>query len=174
MWGGVPGGYRNTINDNVVLIEMIETLDGLKDADEIKSSNDPLDADTDGDGIKDGAEHAGTVTAFDGDSVTLRQFNGGTIKAALDSGCDSSDDPTADNSSVDEDSGDDGDWSDDSDDPDADAATTDDGDVVDLTGGDGEDDSTCVSEDLEVGAVLSDAEFEKDGGVTYLVAFDLA
>jgi 2-keto-3-deoxy-L-rhamnonate aldolase RhmA len=35
MWGGVPGGYRNTINDNVVLIEMIETLDGLKDADKI-------------------------------------------------------------------------------------------------------------------------------------------
>jgi len=35
MWGGVPGGYRNTINDNVVLIEMVETLEGLKDADEI-------------------------------------------------------------------------------------------------------------------------------------------
>src|SRR5499427_7014936 len=35
MWGGVPGGYRNTINENVVLIEMIETLEGLKDADEI-------------------------------------------------------------------------------------------------------------------------------------------
>jgi len=35
MWGGVPGGYRNTINDNVVLIEMIETLEGLKDADQI-------------------------------------------------------------------------------------------------------------------------------------------
>src|SRR5204863_7262027 len=35
MWGGVPGGYRQTINDNVVLIEMIETLEGLKDADEI-------------------------------------------------------------------------------------------------------------------------------------------
>jgi len=34
-WGTVPGGYRNTINDNVVLIEMIETLQGLKDADEI-------------------------------------------------------------------------------------------------------------------------------------------
>src|SRR4029078_5946737 len=28
VWGNVPGGYRNTINDNVVLIEMIETLDG--------------------------------------------------------------------------------------------------------------------------------------------------
>jgi 2-keto-3-deoxy-L-rhamnonate aldolase RhmA len=35
MWGGVPGGYRQTINDNVVLIVMIETLEGLKDADEI-------------------------------------------------------------------------------------------------------------------------------------------
>src|SRR3989442_3763323 len=35
MWGNVPGGYRNTINDNVVLVEMIETLEGLKDADQI-------------------------------------------------------------------------------------------------------------------------------------------
>jgi 2-keto-3-deoxy-L-rhamnonate aldolase RhmA len=35
MWGSVPGGYRNTINDNVVLIEMIETLDGVKAAREI-------------------------------------------------------------------------------------------------------------------------------------------
>jgi 4-hydroxy-2-oxoheptanedioate aldolase len=35
MWGDVPGGYRNTINDNLVLILMIETLDGLKDADRI-------------------------------------------------------------------------------------------------------------------------------------------
>jgi 2-keto-3-deoxy-L-rhamnonate aldolase RhmA len=35
MWGGVPGGYRATINDNLVLIEMIETLQGLQDADKI-------------------------------------------------------------------------------------------------------------------------------------------
>ena len=35
MWGRVPGGYRNTINDNLVLILMIETLEGLKNADEI-------------------------------------------------------------------------------------------------------------------------------------------
>ena len=35
MWGGVPGGYRQTINDNIVLILMIETLEGLKKADEI-------------------------------------------------------------------------------------------------------------------------------------------
>ena len=35
MWGTVPGGYRNTINDNVVLIEMIETIEGVKNAREI-------------------------------------------------------------------------------------------------------------------------------------------
>ena len=33
MWGKVPGGYRNTVNDNLVMILMIETLQGLKDAD---------------------------------------------------------------------------------------------------------------------------------------------
>jgi 2-keto-3-deoxy-L-rhamnonate aldolase RhmA len=35
VWGNVPGGYRNTINNNVVLIEMIETLDGALAAREI-------------------------------------------------------------------------------------------------------------------------------------------
>lgn len=35
VWGAVPGGYRNTINDNVVLVLMIETLEGLRNADEI-------------------------------------------------------------------------------------------------------------------------------------------
>lgn len=34
-WGSVPGGYRNTINDNVVLIEMIETIGGAAQAREI-------------------------------------------------------------------------------------------------------------------------------------------
>jgi 2-keto-3-deoxy-L-rhamnonate aldolase RhmA len=35
VWGSVPGGYRNTINDNIVLIEMIETIEGAKNAREI-------------------------------------------------------------------------------------------------------------------------------------------
>ena len=34
-WANVPGGYRNTINDNVVLIEMIETVGGAAQAREI-------------------------------------------------------------------------------------------------------------------------------------------
>ncbi|HXJ42446.1 MAG TPA: aldolase/citrate lyase family protein [Bryobacteraceae bacterium] len=35
MWGTVPGGYRNTANDNIVLILMIETIEGIKHASEI-------------------------------------------------------------------------------------------------------------------------------------------
>ena len=37
MWGTVPGGYRQTANDNIVLIVMIETIDGIKNAAEIAS-----------------------------------------------------------------------------------------------------------------------------------------
>jgi 2-keto-3-deoxy-L-rhamnonate aldolase RhmA len=35
MWADVPGGYRQTWNDNVVLILMIETLEGVENAREI-------------------------------------------------------------------------------------------------------------------------------------------
>ncbi len=35
MWGGVPGGYRNTWNANVVLFLMIETLEGVQAARDI-------------------------------------------------------------------------------------------------------------------------------------------
>jgi 2-dehydro-3-deoxyglucarate aldolase/4-hydroxy-2-oxoheptanedioate aldolase len=34
-YSAVPGGYRNTFNSNLVLVAMIETLDGLRDADKI-------------------------------------------------------------------------------------------------------------------------------------------
>jgi 2-keto-3-deoxy-L-rhamnonate aldolase RhmA len=35
MWGDVPGGYRATINENIVLVLMIETIEGIKNAYEI-------------------------------------------------------------------------------------------------------------------------------------------
>ena len=37
MWGDVPNGYRDSINDNMVLILMIETVEGIKNAYEIAS-----------------------------------------------------------------------------------------------------------------------------------------
>ena len=35
VWSGVPGGYQNTYNDNMLVVVMIETVDGILNADEI-------------------------------------------------------------------------------------------------------------------------------------------
>ena len=35
VWGNVPGGYQNTFNDNMLVVVMIETLDGIINIDEI-------------------------------------------------------------------------------------------------------------------------------------------
>jgi len=152
--------------------------DGLKDADEVTSGNDPLDRDSDGDGIKDGAEHAGVVTAFDGETITIQEFvSGKKTTATLDTDCTpaADEDVTADDSSVDDgyvDTTEDDPAADE--DVSADDSSVDDADAADVDlSGDDEDDS-CADDDLEKGSVLSDAAFEKDGGVTYLVDYDLA
>jgi hypothetical protein len=150
--------------------------DGLKDGDEVTSANDPLDADSDGDGIKDGAEHAGVVTAFDGEKVTIRQFKGAKLVVTLDD-CDavSADDASAGDDSTDDgfvDATEDGDWSDDgsADDVTADDASAEE-EEVDL--GD-EDGAVCDFQDVEVGSVFTSAKLQTRGGVTYLVAAELA
>jgi 2-keto-3-deoxy-L-rhamnonate aldolase RhmA len=35
VWNGVPGGYQNTFNDNMLVVVMLETLDAIVNADEI-------------------------------------------------------------------------------------------------------------------------------------------
>jgi hypothetical protein len=145
--------------------------DGLKDGDEVASANDPLDPDTDADGVKDGAEHAGVVTAFDGETITIRQFKGAKITAAVDDSCAVS--------AGEEDFGDDGfvdsdesDWSDETgEDFTAYAATDDEETEVDL----GDDtDAACDFEDLEEDTVLNQAQLETRDGVTYVVGVEEA
>jgi len=38
VWTGVPGGYSNTFNDNMLVVVMLETLDGILNADEIAAT----------------------------------------------------------------------------------------------------------------------------------------
>jgi 2-keto-3-deoxy-L-rhamnonate aldolase RhmA len=38
VWAGVPGGYQNTFNDNMLVVVMLETLDGIINANEIAST----------------------------------------------------------------------------------------------------------------------------------------
>jgi 2-keto-3-deoxy-L-rhamnonate aldolase RhmA len=38
VWSKVPGGYQNTFNDNMLVVVMLETLDGITNADEIAAT----------------------------------------------------------------------------------------------------------------------------------------
>ena len=57
--------------------------DGLKNRGEFRAHLDPRDADTDDDGIDDGAEHPGTVASFDGTVLKIALANGGTVEGMV-------------------------------------------------------------------------------------------
>lgn len=72
--------------------------DGLRNRGEYKAGMDPHDADSDNDGVKDGDEGAGTITAYNADTgrLTINLFNGdsvtGTVNARTEIKCDNGDD----------------------------------------------------------------------------------
>ncbi|MBE2319297.1 hypothetical protein DVA67_025190 [Solirubrobacter sp. CPCC 204708] len=141
--------------------------DALKDGDEVESGNNPRKADTDGDGTKDGAEHAGEVTAFDGETITIREFaTGKKVTATLDTECTPApaddEDVAADDSTfvdVTEEAG-----------QFFQEEEADDDGVEEEVDVDAETSSCDDDEDLEKGVVLQSAELE-DG---FLVAYELA
>jgi hypothetical protein len=129
--------------------------DGLRDGDELASGNDPRKADTDGDGVKDGLEHAGVVTAFDGATITFREFaTGKKVTATLDTDCtpalvEDEEEPVADDSDVE--------------DVEGDGELFQDEPVED-------EDGDCEDAELEKGVVLKSAELEDD----HVTAYELA
>jgi hypothetical protein len=131
--------------------------DGLKDGDEVVSGNNPRKADSDRDGVKDGAEHPGVVTSVDGETATIRQFNGPALTVTVDSAC-------AEDAGAEEEFPED-DWGGETEE-----------EIVDL--GDDEvvadDASACDALELETGDVLKSAEVEETDGVLYLIDFELA
>lgn len=140
--------------------------DGLKDGDEVKSGNHPRKPDTDRDGTKDGAEHAGEVTAFDGETITIREFaTGKKVTATLDTDCTPAageDDPEADDSSFD-----DGSYVDVEEEESFGAFFQEEEEEdVDLDA----DASTCTDDELEKGVVLQSAELEGGILVDYVIA----
>ncbi|MCW3039803.1 MAG: hypothetical protein JWM31_1708 [Solirubrobacterales bacterium] len=58
--------------------------DGLKNLAEFRAGTDPQQADTDKDGIRDGAEQAGTIVSFTGGVLTLSLFDGTTLAGTVD------------------------------------------------------------------------------------------
>ncbi|MEA2450815.1 MAG: hypothetical protein QOG63_2747 [Thermoleophilaceae bacterium] len=169
------------------------TKDGAEDADRDHLNNagedelgtDPINPDSDGDGVDDGDEGAGTITSFDGTTLTVHVFGGadlvGTVDEATSISCDSGDlwgdDQSGDGGAsksvvaADDSSDSTDDFSDD--DPDAtddpannDDSTDDGGDL----GGDGSD---CTAADLTPGAVVRAASVSVDTDGTFFDEVEL-
>ena len=58
--------------------------DGLRNRAEFMAGDDPRDADTDNDGIRDGNEKAGTVVSFTAGVLVVHLFNGDDVKGTVD------------------------------------------------------------------------------------------
>ena len=58
--------------------------DGLRNKAEFMAGDNPRDADTDNDGVKDGQEKAGQVVSFTGGVLTVHLFNGDDVKGTVD------------------------------------------------------------------------------------------
>ena len=57
--------------------------DGLDNLAEWRSHTNPRDRDSDDDGIRDEAEHAGRIVSFSGGVLTIRLFDGGRLSAKV-------------------------------------------------------------------------------------------
>jgi hypothetical protein len=58
--------------------------DGLRNKAEFAAGDDPRDADTDNDGVKDGQEKAGQVVSFTAGVLIVHLFNGDDVKGTVD------------------------------------------------------------------------------------------
>ena len=58
--------------------------DGLRNRAEFMAGDNPRDADTDNDGVKDGQEKAGQVASFTGGVLIVHLFNGDDVKGTVD------------------------------------------------------------------------------------------
>jgi len=159
--------------------------DGLNNAGEDAADTDPCDPDSDDDGVKDGKETAGKVVAFDGETLSVRLFNGVELSGSVDEdtevwcGEDEDDSGWSDDdeswkagvssSTYDGDEGDD-ESGDDPDKPGDDEDAGDESDDEDDFG----DEPNCSIDDIEVGAVVRELSLEIDSAGTYVSYVELA
>jgi hypothetical protein len=149
--------------------------DGLRNMAEFRTGNDPRDNDSDGDGVADGNENAGTIASFDAASgkLAIDLFGGGTLTGAVDTTtkikCEDehSHDSSANSPSGEPEPGDDhGD----------DNQGDDNG--GDNSGQSGHDDNgtgaNCTTADLTEGAVVKQAELEASNGSATFDEVELA
>ncbi|MEA2605302.1 MAG: hypothetical protein QOI00_59 [Chloroflexota bacterium] len=153
--------------------------DKLVNIQEFKAGDNPRKADTNGDGTSDGEENAGTIASFDGTTLTINLFNGGSVSGLVTDAtqiqCDGS------NDQGDDDQGDDSGGSGGGDKAGATSQASDDDQGDDDQGDDdqGDDDGgdggqTCTTADLVPDAVVSQADLSLSGGNATFEEVDLA
>jgi hypothetical protein len=77
---------RNHLSLKVNQAKRDQDRDGLNNRGEFRSGSDPRDDDSDDDGTEDGEENAGVITAWDGGTLTIDLFGGGSITGTVDDG----------------------------------------------------------------------------------------
>lgn len=139
--------------------------DGLNNKREDQSGNDPDDEDTDDDGIEDGDEQAGVIVSFEGTTLTLNVFGGGTLSGTVTDQTEIECETEEEHENGDE-SEDELDEGMDVQDRRADAADAESGGDRDEQENDldeeeiGDEDNLCAPEDLQPGTLVHEAEIE--------------
>jgi hypothetical protein len=163
--------------------------DRLNNAAEDELGTDPINPDSDDDGIDDGDEGAGTISSFDGTTLTVRVFGGAELTGIVDEAtsiwCDSSDlwgddegDDEGDDSSDDGSakvvaSDDDESADDDTDSADDDASDDSDDDLGDDDDSGDDDEGECSAADLTPGSIVRGASVSFDEDGTYFDEVEL-
>ena len=152
--------------------------DGLVNRQEFRAGDDPMDADSDGDGTPDGQEDAGTVASFDGTTLTIDLFGGKTISGlvtdATEIKCDNGDnqgDEDGDGQGGNRGPG--GDNSGPGGGDDKASHGGDDGPDHDQ-GDDNDDNANCSTADLVAGAVVQEADLRAENGDAVFEEIELA
>ena len=157
---------RNHLSLKVKQTHRDQDRDGLNNLGEFRSHSDPRDADSDGDGIKDGQEDAGKISAFDGTTLTITLFAGGDVTGKVtpdtEIECRTGTQTERDDEQGDDDQGEDSRAHDSADDP-GDGPGGDDHGDDDGEDGHGGDDGQCAPDALKVGATVHEAELEAGG-----------
>jgi hypothetical protein len=161
--------------------------DGLNNAGEDQTGNDPVDPDTDDDGTEDGDENAGTILSFENNALTIKLAGGGTVTGTVtdetEIGCETEDEHELENEAdeaeatpEDHEDGEEGDGADEGDGEDGDGADEGDnsgpGNELDEDEV-GDEDDVCTTADLVPGTVVHEAELELTADGLVFVEVDL-